>query len=92
MPKCKCIGNGAIIGAGSVVTHNVEPYSIVSGNPAKEIRKRFTNKQIEMLEKSGWYNYSPEELKNAFQYAKDIEKFVKEVETIKDMLDENNRQ
>lgn len=92
MPKCKCIGNGAIIGAGSVVTHNVEPYSIVAGNPAKEIRKRFTNKQIEMLEKSGWYNYSPEELKNAFQYAKDIEKFVKEVETIKDMLDENNRQ
>ena len=83
MPKCKCIGNGAIIGAGSVVTHNVEPYSIVAGNPAKEIRKRFTNKQIEMLEKSGWYNYSPEELKNAFLYAKDIEKFVKEVEKIK---------
>ena len=90
MPKCKCIGNGAIIGAGSVVTHNVEPYSIVAGNPAKEIRKRFTNKQIEMLEKSGWYNYSPEELKNVFQYAKDIKKFVEEVETIKDMLDKKS--
>lgn len=34
------IGNGAIIGAGSVVTKNVLPYSIVAGNPAKEIRKR----------------------------------------------------
>lgn len=39
LPKCKKIGNGAIIGAGSVVTHNVEPYSIVAGNPAREIRK-----------------------------------------------------
>ena len=34
------VGDGAIIGAGSVVTHDVEPYSIVGGNPAKLIRKR----------------------------------------------------
>ena len=90
MPKCKRIGNGAIIGAGSVVTHNVEPYSIVAGNPAREIRKRFTTEQIELLEESEWYNYSPEELKNVFQYAKDIKKFVEEVETIKDMLDKKS--
>lgn len=90
LPKCKRIGNGAIIGAGSVVTHNVEPYSIVAGNPAREIRKRFTTEQIELLEKSEWYNYSPEELKNVFQYAKDIKKFVEEVETIKDMLDKKS--
>lgn len=34
------VGTGSIIGAGSVVTHNVEPYSIVGGNPAKLIRYR----------------------------------------------------
>ena len=34
------IGEGAIIAAGSVVTHNVEPYTIVGGTPAKKIKKR----------------------------------------------------
>lgn len=37
---CHRIGKGAIIGAGSVVTHDVKEYTIVAGNPAKEIRKR----------------------------------------------------
>ena len=83
LPKCKKIGNGAIIGAGSVVTHDVEPYSIVAGNPAREIRKRFGNETILKLEKSEWYNFSPEELKTAFEYAKDIEGFLREVENIK---------
>ena len=37
------IGEGAVVGAGSVVTKNVEPYSIVAGNPAKKIKERSTN-------------------------------------------------
>lgn len=37
------IGNGAIIGASAVVTHNVEPYTIVGGNPAKLLKKRITD-------------------------------------------------
>ena len=37
------IGNGSIVAAGSIVTRNVEPYSIVGGNPARLIRKRFLN-------------------------------------------------
>lgn len=43
------IGQGAIIGAGSVVTKNVEPYTIVAGNPARTLKKRFSKKEIEKL-------------------------------------------
>lgn len=45
------IGNGAIIAAGSVVTKNVEPYTIYGGVPAKKIKDRFTVSEIEIHEK-----------------------------------------
>lgn len=48
------IGNGAVIGAGSVVTRNIEPYTIVTGVLAKVIRKRFEDDVIEALEASHW--------------------------------------
>ncbi|BBH21836.1 hypothetical protein Back11_31810 [Paenibacillus baekrokdamisoli] len=41
-----CIGRGAIIAAGSVVTKDVEPYTIVGGNPAKKITRRFTEEAV----------------------------------------------
>ena len=50
------IGDGAIIGANSVVGRNVEPYSIVVGNPAKEIRKRFDDELIDLMEKFKWWD------------------------------------
>lgn len=40
LPSCRVIGRGAVVGSGSVVVKNVEEMSVVSGNPAKEIRKR----------------------------------------------------
>ncbi len=43
------IGEGAVIATGSVVTKDVEPYTIVGGNPAKAIRKRFDEETIEKL-------------------------------------------
>ena len=42
------IGNGAIIGTNSLVTKDIEPYTIVGGNPAKPIRKRFDDEKIEL--------------------------------------------
>ena len=50
------IGDGAIIAAGSVVTKNVEPYSIVGGVPAKIIKYRFEKKYIDKLMKLSWWN------------------------------------
>lgn len=61
MPGVK-IGDGAIIGMRALVTRDVEPYSIVGGNPAKIIRKRFDDAQIEMLLQTQWWNWSDSQL------------------------------
>lgn len=51
------IGDGAVIGANSVVTKNVEPYSIVAGNPAKIIKHRFNDETIKKLLKIKWWDF-----------------------------------
>lgn len=56
MPGVK-VGNGAIIAAHAVVTKDVEPYTIVGGNPAKIIRQRFPNPVIEQLQKLCWWDW-----------------------------------
>jgi virginiamycin A acetyltransferase len=58
------IGTGAIVAAGSVVVEDVEPYSVVGGNPAKLIKKRFNNNMINKLLKCKWWDKSPNELTN----------------------------
>lgn len=62
LPGCCNIGNGAIIGAGSIVTKDVPPYSIVAGNPARMIRMRFPQQVIASLEASEWWLLSKAEL------------------------------
>ena len=49
------IGVGAVIGMGSVVTRDVEPYSVVAGNPARIIRKRFDDETIKALLELKWW-------------------------------------
>ena len=61
------IGDGAIIATKSVVTKDVAPYAIVGGNPAKEIRKRFSEEKIEALLKLAWWDWSIEEITNKVQ-------------------------
>jgi len=56
------IGDGAIIGANSVVGSDVEPYAVVAGNPAKELRKRFDKELIDMLLRFKWWDRSIEEI------------------------------
>nr|WP_251040627.1 CatB-related O-acetyltransferase [Chryseobacterium sp. ISL-6] len=50
------VGDGAIIGSNSVVTSDVEPYTIVGGIPARFIRKRFKDEQIDVLNESKWWD------------------------------------
>ena len=61
MPGVK-IGDGAIIAAYSVVTKDVEPYSVVGGNPACFIKKRFNDELIELLLEFKWWDLPPEKL------------------------------
>ena len=58
------IGNGSIIGAGSTVTKDVPPYSIVAGNPAKFIKFRFTEEQIESLLQISWWDWTEDRIKS----------------------------
>ncbi len=59
------IGHGAIIGSRAVVTRDVEPYAIVAGNPAKPIRKRFSEVEIAMLLEMAWWDWPVEQIKDA---------------------------
>jgi len=54
------IGDGAVVGARAVVSGQVRPYAIVAGVPAKEIRRRFTDRQVEELLAVRWWDW-PEE-------------------------------
>jgi chloramphenicol O-acetyltransferase type B len=75
MPGIK-VGHGAVIGARSVVTKDIEPYTIVAGNPAKPIRKRFSEEQIQRLLEMSWWNWSEKELASTMRLlcSKDIDK------------------
>ena len=56
------IGDGAVIGANSVVTKDVEPFSIVAGNPAHFVKYRLNSSSIEKLMRLKWWDWSVEEI------------------------------
>ena len=56
------IGDGAIIASKSVVTKDVSPYTVVGGNPAKVIKKRFADEVIETLLEIAWWNWDIEKI------------------------------
>jgi virginiamycin A acetyltransferase len=56
------IGDGAIIGANSIVGSDVDPYTIVAGNPARPLRKRFDDELIGLLLHFKWWDKSIDEI------------------------------
>ncbi len=56
------VGDGAIIGANSVVASDIKPYTIVVGNPAKPVRKRFDDELIEIMLKFKWWDKNVDEI------------------------------
>ena len=59
------IGHGAIIGSRALVTKDVEPYTVVGGNPAKPIRKRFPDSDIAQLLEMAWWDWPIEQIAEA---------------------------
>lgn len=75
------IGRGSVIGAGSIVTKDIPRYSIVFGNPARVIRKRFSDETISYLEGLKWWIWSVDKLKlNEDLFFIDIDNSVIKVE------------
>ncbi|MDG5469924.1 CatB-related O-acetyltransferase [Deltaproteobacteria bacterium IMCC39524] len=56
------ISDGAVVGAGSIVTKDVNPYSIVAGNPARVVKKRFSDDIIEQLLDIKWWDWDEEKI------------------------------
>ena len=70
------ISDGAIIGAGSVVTKDIPPYAIAVGVPAKVIKYRFTEEEIEQLLTKKWWESDVEEIKSMVEKYHDIKSFI----------------
>jgi virginiamycin A acetyltransferase len=73
------IGDGAVIAANSNVVKDVEPYSIVGGNPAKFIKKRFTDEQITDLLDIKWWNLDDNKINEILPHicSDNIDEFIK---------------
>ena len=61
----RTIGTGAVIGAGAIVTRDVPAYTIVVGNPARPVRRRFPEPIAERLERLAWWDWDHERLRRA---------------------------
>lgn len=74
------IGDGAIVGAHSVVAKDVPSYAIVVGNPGRVVGYRFNNSQIKSLLKIKWWEWDNKDIRERIEDFKDINTFIKKYE------------
>lgn len=70
------IGDGSVIGAYAIVTKDVEPYSIVVGNPGRVIKKRFSDDTIKKLLSSKWWEFDEKTLYKKAASINNVDKFL----------------
>lgn len=76
LPSCNVIGDGAVIGAGTIVTKDVPEYAVVSGVPGKVMKYRFNESQIKALKKIEWWNWDDKKIRQESKYFDDIDTFI----------------
>jgi len=75
------IGSGAVVGAAAVVTHDVAPYQVVAGVPARRLRSRFQAPVVEKLLRIAWWDWDRPTLEARFADLSHVERFVEKYGT-----------
>jgi acetyltransferase-like isoleucine patch superfamily enzyme len=72
------IGDGAVVGGRAVVADDVRPYAVVVGNPAREVRLRFREDQVEALRRIGWWTWPDELIRERADllFSEDVDAFI----------------
>jgi acetyltransferase-like isoleucine patch superfamily enzyme len=79
------IATGAVVGACAVVASDVRPYAIVVGNPAREIRRRFSDEECDLLLASHWWEMDDDQLRGVVGeiFSSDVREFVRAVDAVR---------
>jgi phosphonate metabolism protein (transferase hexapeptide repeat family) len=70
------IGDGAVVGSGAIVTHDMKPYEVAVGVPARVIKRRFDEKTASGIQSTRWWEWDHDTLKARLDDFKCIERFI----------------
>ncbi len=85
------IGDGAVIGAGTVVSHDVPAYAVVVGDPARIVKYRFEPEQIKQLLQIKWWNWSYKKIRQQKSLLIDVEEKISKIIESKETFSFKNR-